>query len=160
MVVPVPSYGCNNAPRRVHINKSSIELKFSLISTPSHCSMTSEALCGVSRVEHAMNYSNHAPMHYANEALSEAGVVALRSGHPIGGSVKRAFDIIAALLCIMVSAPLLFGCCLLVLAHSPGPILYRQRRIGFGGREFTCLKFRTMATDSGAEATGVSRGEL
>ena len=47
-----------------------------------------------------MNYSNHAPMHYANEALSEAGVVALRSGHPIGGSVKRAFDIFGALVLI------------------------------------------------------------
>ena len=67
-----------------------------------------------------MNYSNHAPMHYANEALSEAGVVALRSGHPIGGSVKRAFDIIAALLCIMVSAPLLFG----LLPFGAGPFAW------------------------------------
>jgi lipopolysaccharide/colanic/teichoic acid biosynthesis glycosyltransferase len=36
----------------------------------------------------------------------------------------------------------------LVLANSGGPVLFRHHRIGFGGREFTCLKFRTMAADA------------
>jgi len=87
-------------------------------------------------------------MNYSTQVLSETTVITLRSGCPIGGSVKRAFDVIAVLVCIAFSVPLLVGCCLLVLAHSPGPILYRQRRIGFGGREFVCLKFRTMGIDA------------
>ncbi len=44
--------------------------------------------------------------------------------------------------------PLLAGCCMVVLGNSPGPVLFRHRRIGFGGREFTCLKFRTMPVDA------------
>jgi exopolysaccharide production protein ExoY len=42
-------------------------------------------------------------------------------------------------------------CVLAVRFAGPGPILFRQSRIGKGGVEFTCLKFRTMST--GAEAT-------
>ncbi len=80
-------------------------------------------------------------------ALSEAPVVISRSGRPIGGVVKRTFDIVVALVLIVGFAPLLLGCCLLVLT-SGRPLLFRHRRVGFGGREFTCLKFRTMAIDA------------
>lgn len=41
---------------------------------------------------------------------------------------------------------------LLVKLGSPGPILFRQRRIGFRGREFVCCKFRTMRVDADADA--------
>ena len=37
---------------------------------------------------------------------------------------------------------------LLIRLDSPGPILFRQRRTGLGGREFWCLKFRTMVPDA------------
>jgi exopolysaccharide production protein ExoY len=86
-------------------------------------------------------------MRHFEYALSEAPVFASRSSRPIGGVGKRAFDIIGALVCVVGSVPLLIGCCLLVLA-SGRPVLFRQRRIGFGGQEFTCLKFRTMAIDA------------
>jgi exopolysaccharide production protein ExoY len=67
---------------------------------------------------------------------------------PVGGATKRAFDIVFALIAIVVLLPLLAGCCLVVLATSRGPILFRHRRIGYGGRNFDCLKFRTMETDA------------
>ena len=86
-------------------------------------------------------------MRHFEYALSEAPVVAPRDNRPIGGVVKRAFDVIAALVCIVGMTPLTIGCCLLVLA-SGRPVLFRHRRIGFGGQEFTCLKFRTMAIDA------------
>ena len=95
-------------------------------------------------------------MNYAKQAFSESDmvasrstpVVASRSDRPIGGAAKRTFDIIAVLLFIVGAAPLLVGCALLVLANSGAPVFYRQRRIGFDGQEFTCLKFRTMAVDA------------
>jgi exopolysaccharide production protein ExoY len=68
--------------------------------------------------------------------------------HPIGLTSKRAIDIILALSGILLLAPLLFICFVLTIATSPGPALFRHRRVGFKGEHFDCLKFRTMAPDS------------
>jgi Undecaprenyl-phosphate glucose phosphotransferase len=57
---------------------------------------------------------------------------------------KALFDRIAAALLLILFAPLLLLLALLVRIDSPGPVLFRQRRIGFGNRPFNCLKFRTM----------------
>jgi exopolysaccharide production protein ExoY len=67
---------------------------------------------------------------------------------PIGLTSKRTIDIILALFGILLLAPLLFLCFILTIATSPGPALFRHRRVGFKGQHFDCLKFRTMATDS------------
>jgi len=88
-------------------------------------------------------------MRHVAPALSGAPDVASSSlPRPIGGPTKRAFDIIACFLAAIIAAPLLLTCYFLVLANSGRPVLFRHRRIGFGGREFTCLKFRTMAADA------------
>ncbi len=85
-------------------------------------------------------------MKHVAPALSGAPDVASSSfPRPIGGPTKRAFDIIACLLATIISSPVFLACYLLVLANSGRPVLFRHRRIGFAGREFTCLKFRTMA---------------
>ena len=86
-------------------------------------------------------------IHLAFE-FSEAPVAWSGSGRPIGGSVKRIFDIIAVLACIVGSSPLLVICYLAVVTVSGRPALFRQRRLGYGGREFSCLKFRTMELDA------------
>jgi len=67
---------------------------------------------------------------------------------PIGLTSKRTIDIILALFGILLLAPLLFLCFILTIATSPGPALFRHRRVGFKGQHFDCLKFRTMTTDS------------
>jgi len=67
---------------------------------------------------------------------------------PIGLTPKRAIDIILALSGILLLAPLLVICFVLTVATSPGPALFRHRRVGFKGEQFDCLKFRTMAPDS------------
>jgi exopolysaccharide production protein ExoY len=53
-----------------------------------------------------------------------------------------------ALFGIVLLAPLLFICFVLTILTSPGPALFRHRRVGFKGEHFDCLKFRTMAADS------------
>ena len=63
---------------------------------------------------------------------------------------KRAFDLIGALLIILLLTPLWITIALLIKAESPGPILFRQRRIGRDGQPFRMLKFRTMV--QGADA--------
>ena len=59
----------------------------------------------------------------------------------------RAFDVVGALLALPVAAALGAVFALAVLLDSPGPIFYRSRRIGRGGRPFEMLKFRTMRCD-------------
>ena len=65
-------------------------------------------------------------------------------------AVKRAFDIVAALLGLVLVAPVLAVVALLVRLDSPGGALFRQTRVGVGGRRFRIVKFRTMV--QGAEA--------
>jgi exopolysaccharide biosynthesis polyprenyl glycosylphosphotransferase len=64
---------------------------------------------------------------------------------------KRTFDVVCASLVLVVVAPLMLIAAGLVRLTS-GPIVYRQVRVGEGGRQFTLLKFRTMGAD--AEAPG------
>jgi len=65
------------------------------------------------------------------------------------GVLKRIFDISIALLALIFLAPVLLIIAILIKLDSHGPIIYKQERVGFDGREFWILKFRTMKT--GAE---------
>ncbi|MDQ4069864.1 MAG: sugar transferase [Actinomycetota bacterium] len=59
-------------------------------------------------------------------------------------SVKYALDRVAAAVALASLAPVMLVVALAVKLSSPGPILYRQQRVGLDGREFDILKFRTM----------------
>jgi len=62
--------------------------------------------------------------------------------------VKRLFDIIGAMVGLLLSAPLIAVFGTLVYLESPGPILYRQRRLGRNGKTFEILKIRSMRLDA------------
>ena len=61
---------------------------------------------------------------------------------------KRALDL--AFIIVLSPALLIFGTgvALVVVCGSRGPVFFRQRRVGYKGREFTCFKFRTMQVDA------------
>ncbi len=63
-------------------------------------------------------------------------------------AVKRAMDVAGALGGLIFLAPVLALVALIIRLDSRGPILFRQPRIGLGGRVFLCLKFRTMVPDA------------
>jgi exopolysaccharide production protein ExoY len=67
---------------------------------------------------------------------------------PVGLNSKRALDILLAISGILLLAPLLSICFAATILSSPGPALFRHRRVGFNGKHFDCLKFRTMVTDA------------
>ena len=62
---------------------------------------------------------------------------------------KRAFDVVAAGLGLLLLAPLFVAIALWIKLDSPGPVFYRQQRVGRGGVPFSIFKFRTMVTRSG-----------
>ena len=64
--------------------------------------------------------------------------------------IKRGIDLVAAAAGLVLLTPVLLLVALLVRLDSRGPILFRQQRMGLGGRVFTCLKFRTMVPDAEA----------
>lgn len=61
---------------------------------------------------------------------------------------KRVFDIVASAIALVLLLPLFIVLAILVKASSPGPILFKQDRIGKNGRLFKIIKFRTMFIDS------------
>ena len=63
---------------------------------------------------------------------------------------KRALDLLGVLILLLAATPLLVAVALLVRLETPGPTLFKHRRLGRHGRLFWCLKFRTMYVDAEA----------
>ena len=66
--------------------------------------------------------------------------------------VKRGVDLVGATVGLLLAGPLMFLVAALVKVDSPGPVFFRQERIGVGGRRFRVWKFRTMRADASDEA--------
>ncbi len=66
--------------------------------------------------------------------------------------VKRIMDIVISAIAIIILAPVFIFTAIMVKRSSPGPILFRQERVGLQGRKFKMIKFRSMYAD--AEKTG------
>ena len=85
------------------------------------------------------------------------GAILFSKGFRIGAPlmiVRRLLSILVALIGILLCWPIIPFIMLAVRLSSPGPILFKQTRVGFRGRLFTTLKFRTMRAD--AEANGAA----
>ncbi|MEY3201481.1 MAG: hypothetical protein RIR70_1031 [Pseudomonadota bacterium] len=66
---------------------------------------------------------------------------------------KRVFDVIAALVLGLATAPLMLLTALAIVIDSKGPVFYAQERVGQGGRLFRVIKFRSMRTDAERDGT-------
>ncbi len=75
--------------------------------------------------------------------------------------LKRTFDLVFSVLAVIILSPLLLAIAVLVKLSSPGPILFRQERVGRHARRFTLLKFRTMhcSTPSESDTTWTTRND-
>ncbi|MBD5225162.1 MAG: exopolysaccharide biosynthesis polyprenyl glycosylphosphotransferase [Bacteroidales bacterium] len=71
-------------------------------------------------------------------------------------AIKRIFDIVFALLVIVVLSPVWLILALLIGLTSPGGVFFRQRRTGYKGREFDLLKFRSMYVNNEADTRQAS----
>jgi exopolysaccharide biosynthesis polyprenyl glycosylphosphotransferase len=98
-------------------------------------------------------------LHQRGEYVPGQGVPLFELRPPVLGgtdwTVKRAFDLLVSLTVVLAGIPVWLLIALAIKLDSRGPVLYRDRRIGIGEREFEMLKFRTMIADAAAR-----QGEL
>ncbi len=78
---------------------------------------------------------------------------------PVGGVLKRGIDLLVALPLAILLAPVMVGIAIWIRRDSPGPALFRQERIGFAGRPFTLLKFRSMVVGAQGMGAGLAVSE-
>lgn len=72
--------------------------------------------------------------------------------------VKRSFDICFALCALLITAPVLAAVALWIKLDSPGPVLFRQQRIGLRGHPFAVNKFRTMRVGAAEQGRQITVG--
>jgi lipopolysaccharide/colanic/teichoic acid biosynthesis glycosyltransferase len=77
----------------------------------------------------------------------------------IASALKRGFDIVVSGVGIVVLTPVWIFCSAAVILSSRGPVLFRQERMGRGGRPFSILKFRTMVQDAPNRGSQITVGD-
>lgn len=113
-------------------------------------------LAGI-HVQEASDFFERENGHLQLDSLNASWMV-LSEGFEQGlvrDTVKRLFDLVVSGVLLIVTLPLMLLAMALVKLESPGPALYRQERVGQGGKSFTILKFRSMRSD--AEKDGKPR---
>ena len=73
--------------------------------------------------------------------------------------LKRILDFVLALLGLLILWPILLLAMLAIVIEDPGPALFRQKRLGYHGREFTMLKLRSMRVNAEHTGSGVYSGK-
>ncbi len=84
-----------------------------------------------------------------NSALFQSHTGDLIEGAaPVGGRLKRIFDILIATTTLLLMAPIFLTIALLIVLTMGRPVFFVQKRVGFNRKSFGCLKFRTMVTNA------------
>jgi len=74
--------------------------------------------------------------------------------------VKGTLDRLGALLGLILSAPVFLFCAIGISMTSPGPVFFRQKRVGYKGREFNIIKFRKSSLDELPQLINVLKGDM
>ena len=96
-------------------------------------------------------YNDIIPANPTIETIGRSKLINMRVNrlqNPFWALVKRTFDILVSAVGLIVLSPLLLIISLGVRLSSPGPVLFRQTRVGFNRREFKMLKFRSMRVNA------------
>lgn len=96
-------------------------------------------------------YRKYFPRHPTIESFGNSVVIDLRAT-PLDNlalaAVKRAFDIVGSFLLLVLLSPLMLVTAVVIKLESPGPVFFRQQRVGLHKKEFTMLKFRSMRVNA------------
>ena len=104
-------------------------------------------------------FNDYMPSHPTIDIIGDSKIINVRSiplDNVFNATVKRLFDIIFSLILIILTSPVMLIVAIGVKATGgPGPVLFKQKRVGLGKKEFTMLKFRSMK-ENDSEETGWS----
>lgn len=101
-------------------------------------------------------YNDMIPANPVIETIGHSKLINMRSNKldNVGWNiVKRSFDIFSSALALLILSPLMIFIAIGVKLSSPGPVLFRQTRVGYNRKEFQMLKFRSMKVND-TEETG------
>lgn len=91
--------------------------------------------------------------HSAQSYVSSVGTYPVMTYHTVSlnmssRALKRIMDIIGSICGIVISSPIMLVTAILIKLDSPGPVIFKQERVGQNGRHFFMYKFRSMCTDA------------
>ena len=99
------------------------------------------------------------PYQYAENEQYNVDRLGILPRKPLYQVVKRVFDLVVSLFSIILLALPMLIIAIAVKVSSPGPVLFRQERVGLNGRRFTILKFRSMCADAEKDGAKWSEGD-
>lgn len=104
------------------------------------------------------DYNNIIPTKPYTEDLQGLPVINIRRvplSNPFNGFMKRIVDIFGALVALILFSPIMLAVAVIIKATSPGPLIFKQVRIGLQNRPFSMYKFRSMVVqEASAEKAG------
>ena len=106
--------------------------------------------CGT-KISIVPSYNDIIPTRPTIDVVGDMKLIQLRTtplDEPLNAFLKRAFDIVASLILIVLSSPIMLVAAIGTKLSSPGPILFKQERVGLNKKNFTMLKFRSMRVNS------------
>ena len=106
-------------------------------------------------------YNDVIPTRATIDNLGAIKLIQLRTtplDEPFNAALKRGFDILVSLLGLIVLSPLMLIIAVAIKLSSPGPVLFKQERVGLNKKHFTMLKFRSMKVND-AQDTAWSKDE-
>ena len=89
-----------------------------------------------------------------------AGAYRLHPSQKIYRFMKAIFDFFAALVGLVILLPLFLVVAIAIKIDSKGPVFFLQKRIGKNGREFKCIKFRSMYVEARPDVAGYEYAEV
>lgn len=113
--------------------------------------------CGI-RFSLVPCYARYIPMRPQVDSLNGIPLLNLRAiplDNVANAFVKRAMDIMGALVLLVLTSPIMLAAAIGVKLSSPGPVIFKQTRVGYGKKYFSMYKFRSMRINS-SENTGWS----
>lgn len=79
--------------------------------------------------------------------------------NPLNRGIKRLFDIVFSSVFLVFFPLILIPVAIAIKLSSPGPVFFKQKRTGYRGRTFNCLKFRTMRVNAAADTAQATKDD-